>query len=59
MGLVIPQHVESYYIRDQTHVPCTGRQIPIHYIIKEVHMWHFLQLIKNSYCLGLAQFPEG
>ena len=51
--------MESYWIRDQTHVPCIGRQILIHCITKEVHMWHFLQLIKNYYCLGLAQLPEG
>ena len=27
MGLVAPQHVESSQTRDQTHVPCIGRQI--------------------------------
>ncbi|CAN0509821.1 unnamed protein product [Rangifer tarandus platyrhynchus] len=29
-GLAARQHVESSQIRDQTHVPCTGRQILIH-----------------------------
>ena len=29
MDFVAPRHVESSRIRDQTCVPCTGRQIPI------------------------------
>ena len=37
MGLVIPQHVESSQTRDQTHVPCTGRQIINHWTAREVH----------------------
>ena len=31
-GLAVPQHVRSSQTRDQTHVPCTGRQIFIHCI---------------------------
>ena len=27
LGLVVPQHVESSRTRDQTYVPCIGRQI--------------------------------
>ena len=37
MGLVAPQHVEASQTRDQTHVPCTGRQILIHWTTREVH----------------------
>ena len=29
-GLVVPQHVGSFWIRDQTHVSCVGRQILYH-----------------------------
>ena len=29
-GFVAPQHVESSWSRDQTHVPCIGRQILNH-----------------------------
>ena len=29
-SLAGPQHVESSQVRDQTHVPYTARQIPIH-----------------------------
>ena len=29
-GLVALRHVESSHIRDQTHVPCIGRWIPIY-----------------------------
>ena len=36
--LVAPQHVESSQTRNQTHVPCTGRQIAIHCITREVHI---------------------
>ena len=31
MGLAAPQHVESARTRDQTHVPCIGRQILNHW----------------------------
>ena len=37
MGLVALRLVESSRIRDQTHVPCTGRQILIHWTTREVH----------------------
>jgi len=33
---VAPQHVESAWTRDRTHVPSVVRQILIHYISKEV-----------------------
>ena len=36
MGLVAPQHVESPQTRDQTHVLCIGRWIPIHCATKKV-----------------------
>ena len=41
MGLVAPQHVESSWCRDQTQVPCIGRQIFIHCVTREVWHWHF------------------
>ena len=44
MGLVAPQHVESSWTRDQTHVPCILRKIPIHCTTKEVHSLLFLLL---------------
>ena len=36
--LVAPRHVESSQTRNQTHVPCTGRQIAIYRITREVHI---------------------
>ena len=35
-GLVAPQHVESSWTRDQTHVPCIGRQTPNPWTTREV-----------------------
>ena len=35
-GLAPPWHVESSQTRDQTRVPCIGRQIPIHCTTREV-----------------------
>ena len=45
MGLVALQHVRSSWIRDQTCVPCTGRQILNHWTTREVPLCLFL---KNS-----------
>ena len=36
MGLVAPKHVESSPTRDQTHVPCIGKQILNHWTTREV-----------------------
>ena len=36
MALAVPRHVESSWTRDQTCVPCVGRQILIHSATKEV-----------------------
>ena len=36
MGLVAPRHVKSFWTRDQTHVPCTGRQILNHWTTREI-----------------------
>ena len=36
MGLVALQQVEYSWTRDQTHVPCIGRQILIHRTTREV-----------------------
>ena len=43
--LVSPQHVESTWTRDQTHVPCLGRQTPIHCLTREVLFFYFWLLI--------------
>ena len=37
-GLVALQRAGSSYIRDQTRVPCTGRQILNHWTTREVPM---------------------
>ena len=34
--IVAPQHMQSSWTRNQTHVPCPGRQIPIHRPNREV-----------------------
>ena len=36
VGLVVPWHVESSWTRDQTHVPCIGRQTPNPWTTREV-----------------------
>ena len=47
MGLVAPRHVKSSWTRDQTHVPCTGRQILNHWTTRKVPgrdvEWVFIQ----------------
>ena len=42
-GLVAPQHVGSSQTRDQTCVPCTGRQILNHWTTREVQPLSFYQ----------------
>ena len=39
-GLPPPQHVGTFQTRDQTCVPCTGRQILIHCTTMEVQRCH-------------------
>ena len=41
MGLVVPQHMGSSQTRDQTHVPCIGRQILNHCATREVPEVYF------------------
>lgn len=36
MGLVAPRHVETFWTRDQIHVPCTGRRMLDHRNTREV-----------------------
>ena len=43
-ALVAPQHVESSWTRDQTHVPCTGRWILIHCATRESYYTWYLKL---------------
>ena len=50
MDLVALWHVESYWTRDQTCVPCTGRQISNYWITREV-LLTFLRL-DSDYDLG-------
>ena len=40
-GLVAPRHAKSSLARDQTHVPCTGRQTSIHWTTRVVQVWGF------------------
>ena len=40
-GLVAPRDVESSLTRDQTRVPCIGRQIPNHWTTREAQIWLF------------------
>ena len=35
-GSVAPQHLKSSWTRDGTHVPCVGRQVPIHCSTRDV-----------------------
>ena len=35
-GSVAPQHLKSSWTRDGTHVPCVGRQVPIHCTTRDV-----------------------
>ena len=46
MALVAPRHVESSQTRNWTHVPCIGRQIPIHCATREVLPINFYVHIK-------------
>jgi len=39
MGSVALQHVESSQTRDQTHVPCAGRQILNHWMTKSLEKY--------------------
>ena len=46
-GLVVRRHVESSWTRDQTCVPCVGRQIPIHCITGKSRFLEWLH--ENSF----------
>jgi len=35
-GIVVPRHVGSSRIRNQTHVPCIGRQILNHWTTRDI-----------------------
>ena len=41
IGLVAPRLLQSSWTRDQTHVPCIGRQIFNHWISREVFLLIF------------------
>ena len=62
-GLVALQCMESSQTRDQTHVPCIGKRIPIHYTTKKV--WNiifcneFLSFFeRTSLCYGLYHIVQ-
>ena len=40
MGLTALQHVVSSWTRAQTHIPCTGKQIPNHWTTREVPQYY-------------------
>jgi len=51
MGLAAPEHVGSPWIRDQTHIRCTGRWILIHCTTTEVLIYILLlkNIVENSW----------
>ena len=51
MGLVAPRHMGSSWTRDQTYVPCIGRQILNHCTTREVP--------REGLWLSLVSFPKG
>ena len=44
-GLVALQHVESFWTRDRTCVPCIGRQILNHWTTRGVPIFHCLKYL--------------
>ena len=46
-GLNASCHVDSSWTRDQTHVPCIGRQTLIHSTTREVWHCHFSRYMSN------------
>ena len=49
MGSVAPWYVRSSQTRDQTHVPCSGRQIPNHWTTREDHQKHISKPKPSNY----------
>ena len=54
--LVTPQHEPSSQTGDQTHIPCIGRQILIHWTTREVPENMFLQATVNEQVHGAPCF---
>ena len=50
--MVALRQTGSSWTRDQTHVPCTGRRILIHYIIREVLCWCYACLERKIWSWG-------
>ena len=47
-GLVVPWHTGSSWARDQTRVPCIGRQIPNHWTTKDFPVYFVIDFISYS-----------
>ena len=58
IGLAAPQHVESFWTRDQTCVPCTGRLILIHCTTREVPQFIYLNLLSLTTEEGFPSPPN-
>ena len=54
-ALVAPQHVESSWTRDRTHVLCTGRWILIHCATRESYYTWYLKLCEWILLQGIFQ----
>ena len=56
LGLVAPQHEESYWIRDQTHVLCNARRILIHWATREAleSAFYHLKILNAFYHLHFS-----
>ena len=52
--LVAPQHVESPWIKDQTHAPCSGRWIVYHLATREARA-HFFWLEQRDHGKNLGR----
>ena len=61
LGLVAPRHVGSFRTRDQTPVPCIGRQILNHWITKEVPQapYHMFLGEESWAWISVGQVPSG
>ena len=60
MGLVVPQHVESSWARDQTHVPHIARRILKHWTTRKAQDVFFFNIYLHVFVwLHLASVAAG